>query len=79
MKDILLVAIVLIGFAWVITAHVSIVFGLARKQPRWHALVALVVAPLAPYWAWREKMTKRAVLWVAGVAVYVVALVLASF
>ena len=76
MKDLLLVAAVAVGFAWVVTAHVAITFGLARKKPRWRALVAFAVAPLAPYWAWREQMKKRVWLWLVGVAVYVLALLL---
>jgi hypothetical protein len=78
-KDIVLVAIVVLGFAWVVTAHVAITFGLLQKKPRWRALVGFAIAPLAPYWAWREQMRKRVWLWLAGVAVYAVALVLASF
>jgi hypothetical protein len=77
-KDIILVALVVVAFAWVITVHVAIAFGLAQRKPWWRALIAFAFAPLAPYWAWREHMRTRAGLWVGGVVVYLVALLLAS-
>lgn len=78
MKDIIVVALLVLGFATILTTHLAITFGLARRQPRWRALVAFAVPPFAPYWAWREQMRARAGLWAASLAVYVVALVLAS-
>lgn len=79
MKDIVLVALVVVSFAWVMTAHAAIFFGLVRKQPRWRAIVAFLVAPLAPVFAWREKMRVRAGLWTFGVVLYVAARIAASF
>ncbi len=78
MKDIVLVACMVIGFAWLFTVHVAITFGLAVRRPRWRALVAFFVPPLAPYWAWRENMTKRAWLWIAALLVYLGGLLLGS-
>ena len=75
----ILVGLVVLAFAFLVTAHLAIAVGLVAKKPRWRALVALVFAPLAPYWAWREHMRVRAGLWTAGLLVYVIALVLASF
>lgn len=79
MKDTILVGAVVLAFASLVTAHLAIAVGLVAKTPRWRALVALVVAPLAPYWAWREHMRVRAGLWAAGLVVYVVARIVASF
>ena len=64
---------IVVAFAVAVTAHVTIAFGLLRRQPRWHSVVALVIFPLAPYWAVREKMRVRAALWIVGVVGYVVA------
>jgi hypothetical protein len=50
------------------------VLGLARHPPRWRALVAFAVLPLAPYWALRERMRARACIWVFSVTLYAVAL-----
>ena len=73
MRDIVLVVVLLLAFATAVTAHVTLVFGLARVVPRWHALVALIVPPLAPWWGMRARMTVRSIAWVAGVVVYAVA------
>ncbi len=79
MKDIVLVACVVLAFAFLVTAHVAIVVGLIGKTPRWRAPAAFFLAPLAPYWAWHERMRVRAGLWVGGLVVYVVARIAASF
>ncbi|MFO0737102.1 MAG: hypothetical protein U0270_14535 [Labilithrix sp.] len=76
MKDIIVVALLVLAFAWLVTVHVTIVFGLAKKLPRWRAPVAFFVPVLAPYWAFREHMRVRAGLWVGGVVVYLVALLM---
>lgn len=78
MKDIVVVALLVLAFASLVTTHVAIAFGLLRRRPRWRAVVALALPPLAPYWAWREQMRTRAALWVGALAVYAVALLLAS-
>ena len=78
MKDILLVGLVVVAFAWVVTVHVAITFGLARRRPRWRALVAFALLLPAPFFAWQERMRKRAGMWIGGVVVYLVALFLAS-
>jgi hypothetical protein len=61
------------GFAALATAHAAIVYGLARRAPRWRAAVALVLVPLAPYWAAREKMPVRCAAWIAGAVAYLAA------
>lgn len=68
---------VVVAFAIAVTAHVTIVFGLARRGPKWHAAAALFLVPLAPYWALRERMRARAAMWIVGVVVYAVARALA--
>jgi hypothetical protein len=77
-KDIVIVALLVLAFAWVVTLHVAIAFGLARRKPRWRALVAFALVLPAPYFAWRAQMRARAGMWVGGAVVYLVALLLAS-
>jgi hypothetical protein len=72
-KDIVLVALVVLAFAVLLTVHVAIVFGLLGRRPRWRGLLALLVVPLAPYWAWREGMRVRAALWAGAAVLYVAA------
>lgn len=78
MKDIVVTALCILGFATTITAHVAIVLGLALRPPRWRALVAFVLLVPGPYWAWRERMRVRVVFWAVGLLVYLVGLVLAT-
>jgi len=70
----LVFALLVVAFATLLTTHVTLAVGLGRRAPRWHALVALLVAPLAPWWGWQAKMRFRALLWMTAAAVYTVAL-----
>ena len=57
-------------------AHVGLLAGLARRGPRWRAVVALFLPPLAPYWGWQLGMTRRTYTWIAALAAYTIALAL---
>jgi hypothetical protein len=72
-RDVVWLAIVLASFTLLVTAHVWIVIGLLRRRPRWRAPLALVLAPLAPYWAIRERMRLRGATWLAAALAYAVA------
>ncbi len=74
----ILVAMVVLGFAALVTAHIAIAWGLLWRAPRYRALVALVVPPLAPYWAWREHMRVRAGIWAGALVLYVIARLIAA-
>lgn len=73
MKDLVVLVAIVVFFALWVTAHVATIFGLAKRTPRWRALVAFLVVPLAPYWALRDGMRVRAALWVLGAIGYAVA------
>lgn len=73
MKDTFVIVFAVLAFAVWLTAHVAITFGLARRQPRSRAAIAFVVPPLAPYWAFREGMRVRSIIWVAALVLYLVA------
>ncbi len=75
--DLIAVALVL-AFALLVTAHATIVAGLASRPPRWRGLAALVAAPLAPYWGYRQGMRLRAALWMTSAAAYAVLRTLAA-
>jgi len=77
-RDECLMAVVVLSFATLITAHVTLVFGLARRAPRWRAAVAALVAPLAPFWGIQARMLVRASLWIASALAYAVARSLAG-
>lgn len=77
MRDLILVLLLITLFATTFTTHVAIVAGLARRTPRWHAAAAFFVLPLAPFWAFSERMRVRAILWCASLAAYLIVLVMA--
>ncbi|MDB4997208.1 MAG: hypothetical protein JWM74_4640 [Myxococcaceae bacterium] len=73
MNDLVVLGSIVVFFAVWVTAHVATIFGLAMRTPRWRAIVAFFVVPLAPYWALRDRMRVRAALWVLGAIGYAVA------
>jgi hypothetical protein len=78
MKDVAVTLVLVLSFAALVTAHVAIAIGLALKEPRWRAVVALLVAPLAPYWALATGMKARGWAWIGSVCLYSVALFFVS-
>jgi len=78
MRDSIVVSLLVVAFATLLTAHVTLVIGLLRRPPRWRAPVALIVAPLAPWWGWHARLRARAILWVAAALAYGVARAFAS-
>lgn len=78
MRDAAIYIGLVLAFATLITVHVAIVFGLAYHHPRWHALVAFFVPPLAPYWALRGGMVVRGGIWIGSVILYTTLLGLAA-
>jgi hypothetical protein len=63
-----------LAFAALVTAHLTLVAGLAGRKPRWRALVALLVLPLAPAWGRREGFHVRTVIWAVSAVAYAVLL-----
>jgi hypothetical protein len=78
-KDTIVLAVLLLAFATLITVHIALASRLVlRARPRWRGVLALVVPPLAPIWAFREGWRRSAVLWIAAVVVYLVARIAAE-
>ena len=71
-RDDVLTAALLLAFASLVTVHVTIVAGLLARPPRWRAVLAAFVAPLAPLWGWFEGMAVRSILWLVFAAAYAV-------
>jgi hypothetical protein len=71
MKDAVVLALLLLSFATLLTTHLAIAVRLLlRVRPRYRGLVALVVPPLAPVWAFGERWLVMCWLWVGAVVVY---------
>jgi hypothetical protein len=78
MRDAVTLGALVLTFALFVTVHVATVFGLSMRPPRWRAAVALVVVPLAPYWALGSKMKVRGVLWIGALVLYGAAAIVAA-
>jgi hypothetical protein len=77
-RDAVLTAALVLAFALLVTAHVTIVAGLLARPPRWRAVLAAFVAPLAPLWGWFEGMVVRSILWLVFAVAYLVTRWMAS-
>jgi hypothetical protein len=77
-RDDLVASALVLSFAALVTAHLTLVAGLIFHRPRWHALVALVVFPLAPYWGAKYGKVPRAAFWIASAGAYLALRWLAS-
>jgi hypothetical protein len=78
-KDIIVLATLIVAFASLVTIHVAVASRLVlRARPRWRGLVALVVPPLAPILAFREGWRRSGIAWIAAVLVYVAVLIVAG-
>jgi hypothetical protein len=64
MKDTITVFTLSISLAMLVTSHVTTVYGLLLRPPRWRAVMVLLFPPLAPMWAWKERMFVRSVSFV---------------
>jgi hypothetical protein len=75
-RDVILLAALVVTFALTMTVHASILAGLVRRRPRWRAAAALLVPVLAPVYAFSEHMRVRAWLWCGALVLYLGALAL---
>jgi len=71
-QDRVALSILVLAFAVLATTHVALLLGLARRAPRWRALFALLIPPLAPWWGWQERLCGRCAVWLASMALYAV-------
>ncbi|MEO7113139.1 MAG: hypothetical protein ABI183_22060 [Polyangiaceae bacterium] len=77
-RDLIIVITAIVSCALLITAQISIIAALAVRPPRWRALAVIAFPPLAPYWAFREKLRGRAITWLLSAVIYVIARLLAQ-
>jgi hypothetical protein len=61
-----------------LATHVALSAAFFAEPPRWRALVALLVPPLAPYWGFSTKRKALSVLWLAFFVAYALTLAAAS-
>jgi hypothetical protein len=70
MRDIVVTLGLILAFAGLVTAHVAIAVGLLGRAHRWRAPLALMIPPLAPYFAFGARMWVRAAVWTACLVAY---------
>ncbi|HET9930550.1 MAG TPA: hypothetical protein VFQ35_07680 [Polyangiaceae bacterium] len=62
-----------------VTAHVVLVAGLATQPPRWRALAAFFLPPLAPYWGFEARRYVWSSVWLFAAVSYVASAIAAAF
>ncbi|EYF06481.1 hypothetical protein [Chondromyces apiculatus] len=76
MRDILLLAVLLVAFALFVTTHVALAGRLTlHNHPRWRGVLALFVPPLAPIYGFREGYRRTSILWLVAIVLYSLALI----
>lgn len=70
MRDFVALAMLVLGFATLVTAHLVTVVGVAARRGSARAAFAFAVPFLAPVWAVRGRMGVRAAFWIGGLVVY---------
>lgn len=71
-----LYAALVAAFATLVTVHVALAFGIARRTTVWQGALSLIVPPLAPYWGLESGLRLRSALWLGAVTGYLVLWVL---
>jgi hypothetical protein len=66
------------AFGLLITAQVALVVSLALRPPRWRALLACLVPPLAVYFGWQARLRAWASVWLGSLVAYATALLLSG-
>ena len=79
-KDVVVVVALVVAFATLVTTHVAIVARLVwRVRPRYRGLLAVVLPPLAPLWAYEQRWPVMWMLWLGAIVTYGVLLAVAAF
>ncbi len=78
LRDEIVFGVLVVAFAALVTVHVAICAALVHHKSLWRLPIALVVFPLAPYWAWRQRMHVRALAWIGALVAYALARILAA-
>jgi hypothetical protein len=72
-RETVALVILLLAFATWFTVHVAIAVRLvAAGSPRYRGLVAFLLPPLAPWWAWERNWRASTSVWILAVVVYAI-------
>ncbi len=76
--DIVSYCVLVLTFALWVTVHFSLSWGLVTRRPAWHGVLGFVVIPLAPLFGFKQELRGRSILWLASLAGYTGAYLVAS-
>jgi hypothetical protein len=65
--------VLLVALGTLLATHLAIVVTLFGRTPRWRGVLALLVPPLALWWASRTERSWLGWLWLAAVATFAAA------
>jgi hypothetical protein len=75
--DLAILLTLVTSFGVLLTAHLWLALALTRKKPWWRGPVALIVAPLAPYWGLSSRLHAPSIVWLTALVSYGLSLLLA--
>ncbi|MCA9630508.1 MAG: hypothetical protein KC766_22710 [Myxococcales bacterium] len=76
--DWLIVITLAVSFGALVTSHLTLCVGLARREGLWRGALALLLPPLALVWGLTHRLRVRSAIWLTSAVLYVVALIAAS-
>jgi hypothetical protein len=65
-------------YAAFVVTHVWLAIVVARRRKWWDGILVLLLAPLAPWWAWQSGARIATWTWIGTVLVYAVAVAVAG-
>jgi hypothetical protein len=68
--DLVLVVLPAVCFGLLVTVHVYLAAVLTRERPLWLALLAFVIPPLAPYFAYVARRRVLMATWLVALVAY---------
>lgn len=77
MSDEIRLGLLVVSFAALLTVHVLVIIRLFGKPQPLHGVLALVLPPVAPVFAWQRGARLLAGLWSGFAALYIVSFLLA--
>ena len=76
--DLALIITLVVSAGVLLSTHVSLSVGLARKGPWQRGLIAFVVPPLVPFWGYHGKLHTRSLIWIIAVTIHIACLTAAA-
>jgi hypothetical protein len=76
--DLALIIALIFSAGVLLSTHLALSVGLARRGPWQRGLVAFLVPPLAPLWGYHGKLHKRSLIWIVALVIHITCLTAAA-